>query len=207
MQKRLAVLLSLCLLFAVGGCAPKADPLPTSPLSTEDPEMVQPNTDGKESSPDAPLALDDVGICGKYSDEAGDYQAVLVTLRQIVRGEEAAAIAEGYQPGSEDLPIEPLADSGSEYVAITFDVFIPEGYSMGDSGTETILPISITGLDGSLLNINGEPYLTTPIDISGSRLAQGGSSVTRQAVFALPQDFTEYLIAFGDGQIAYYSGL
>ena len=54
--------------------------------------------------------------------------------------------------------------------------------------------------------INGEPYLTTPIDISGSRLAQGGSSVTRQAVFALPQDFTEYLIAFGDGQIAYYSG-
>ena len=140
-----------------------------------------------------------MGICGKYSDEAGDYQAVLVTLRQIVRGEEAVAIAEGYQPGSEDLPIEPLADSGSEYVAITFDVFIPEGYSMGDSGTETILPISITGLDGSLLNINGEPYLTTPIDISGS-------SVTRQAVFALPQDFTEYLIAFGDGQIAYYSG-
>ena len=77
---------------------------------------------------------------------------------------------------------------------------------MGDSGTETILPISITGLDGSLLNINGEPYLTTPIDISGSRLVQGGSSVTRQAIFALPQDFTEYLIAFGDGQIAYYSG-
>ena len=77
---------------------------------------------------------------------------------------------------------------------------------MGDSGTETILPISITGPDGSLLNVNGESYLTTPIDISGSKLAQGGTSVTRQAVFALPQDFTEYLIAFGDGQIAYYSG-
>ena len=173
----------------------------TTPSEPEDtkpttPEKIDhnPNWEIKENSGlDMPLITGDATLVSKYLDDTRTYENLQVKLSNIVRGDEALAIAQEYE-GQTTVRFEKPAD-GVEYVVVEYQVYVP--FDLNTNSTTTNLPIEVRGLNTNGVVYNNVSYIISTWCIADGENSSAGSLVTCREIFQMPVGCNNYYIVFG----------
>ena len=173
----------------------------TTPSKPEDtkpttPEKIDhnPNWEIKENSGlDMPLITGDATLVSKYLDDTRTYENLQVKLSNIVRGDDALAIAQEYE-GQTTVRFEKPAD-GVEYVVVEYQVYVP--FDLNTNSTTTNLPIEVRGLNTNGVVYNNVSYIISTWCIADGENSSAGSLVTCREIFQMPVGCNNYYIVFG----------
>ena len=173
----------------------------TTPNKPEDakptaPEKIDhnPNWEIKENSGlDMPLITGDATLVSKYLDDTRTYENLQVKLSNIVRGDDALAIAQEYE-GQTTVRFEKPAD-GVEYVVVEYQVYVP--FDLNTNSTTTNLPIEVRGLNTNGVIYNNVSYIISTWCIADGENSSAGSLVTCREIFQMPVGCNNYYIVFG----------
>lgn len=173
----------------------------TTPNKPEDtkpttPEKVDnnPNWEIKENSGlDMPLVTGDATLVSKYLDDTRTYENLHVKLSNIIRGDDALAIAQEYE-GQTTVRFEKPVE-GVEYVVVEYQVYVP--FDLNTNSTTTNLPIEVRGLNTNGVVHNNVSYIISTWCIADGENSSAGSLVTCREIFQMPVGCNNYYIVFG----------
>jgi len=166
------------------------DTKPTTPEKTDH----NPNWEIKENSGlDMPLITGDATLVSKYLDDTRTYENLQVKLSDIVRGDDALAIAQEYESQTTVRFEKPT--EGVEYVVVEYQVYVP--FDLNTNSTTTNLPIEVRGLNTNGVVYNNVSYIISTWCIADGENSSAGSLVTCREIFQMPVGCNNYYIVFG----------
>lgn len=168
---------------------------PTEPIVEEVQEEPEPVIDYGY------LEIGEWGIASKYSSKSEEYEDVNVTVKQMLRGEEAEQIVKQYTQNNTYFAYEEPQE-GMEWLVVEYQINFGD-FTKGNNGANSDIQTKIKGYgENENIIVDNKIYETTTQDIS-SREYTNDAQTTGTFATQIPVACEQYVIVFGNEEYNY----
>ncbi len=147
------------------------------------------------------LKMGEWGIASKYSSKKEEYEDVNVTIKQMIRGEEAEKIVKEYTENNKYFEYS-KPQEGMECLVVEYQINFGN-YVKGTNGANSDIQTAIKGFgDSKNIIVGNKSYEIKTQDIS-DREYTNEDQVTGRFVCQIPIDCEEYVVMFGNEEYSY----
>ncbi len=147
------------------------------------------------------LRMGEWGIASKYSSKKEEYEDVNVTIKQMIRGEEAERIVKEYTENNKYFEYT-NPQEGMECLVVEYQINLGN-YVKGTNGANSDIQTAIKGFgDSKNIVVGNKSYEIKTQDIS-DREYTNENQVTGRFVCQIPIDCEEYVVMFGNEEYSY----
>lgn len=147
------------------------------------------------------LKMGEWGIASKYSSKKEEYEDVNVTIKQMIRGQEAEKIVKEYTENNKYFTYS-KPQEGMEWLVVEYQINLGD-FSKGANGANSDIQTTIKGFgDEKNIIIGNKEYEIKTQDIS-DREYTNEKQVTGRFVSQIPVECEEYVVMFGNEEYSY----
>lgn len=147
------------------------------------------------------LKIGEWGIASKYSSKKEEYENVNVTVKQIIRGEEAERVVKEYTQNNKYFTYQE-AQEGMDCLVVEYEINFGN-YTKGNNGANSDIQTRIKGYgENENIVIGNETYETKTQDIS-NREYTNSEQISGKFVTQIPKECEKYVIVFGNEEYNY----
>lgn len=147
------------------------------------------------------LEIGEWGIASKYSSKSEEYENVNVTVKQMLRGQEAEQIVKEFTQNNTYFAYEEPQE-GMEWLVIEYQINFGD-FTKGNNGANSDIQTKIKGYgENEDIVVNNKIYETTTQDIS-TREYTNAEQTTGKFATQIPIECEQYVILFGNEQYNY----
>lgn len=147
------------------------------------------------------LKIGEWGIASKYSSKKEEYENVNVTVKQIIRGEEAERVVKEYTQNNKYFTYQETQE-GMDCLVVEYEIIFGN-YTKGNNGANSDIQTRIKGYgENENIVIGNKTYETKIQDIS-NREYTNSEQISGKFVTQIPKECEKYVIVFGNEEYNY----
>lgn len=147
------------------------------------------------------LKIGEWGIASKYSSKKEEYENVNVTVKQIIRGEDAERVVKEYTQNNKYFTYQETQE-GMDCLVVEYEIIFGN-YTKGNNGANSDIQTRIKGYgENENIVIGNKTYETKTQDIS-NREYTNSEQISGKFVTQIPKECEKYVIVFGNEDYNY----
>lgn len=147
------------------------------------------------------LKIGEWGIASKYSSKKEEYENVNVTVKQIIRGQEAERVVKEYTQNNKYFTYKETQE-GMDCLVVEYEIIFGN-YTKGNNGANSDIQTRIKGYgENENIVIGNKTYETKTQDIS-NREYTNSEQISGKFVTQIPKECEKYVIVFGNEDYNY----